>query len=328
MFDSKTTAAIGPIAEKLDVPLAALLAVIEVESGGRSFATVNGKPEPLIRFEGHYFDRFLTGNAKLEARAEGLANSKAGRIKNPRSQVGRWRLLARAIKINRIAALSSVSWGVGQVMGAHWQRLGYGSVDALAREARSGLAGQVSVMARYIDKSGLAYALRQQDWAAFARTYNGPGYRKNKYDEKMASAFRRFRKELVVALPEVVTDQIDNMLGFGARGAEVKDLQKAMTARGYVLVSDGLFGLKTDRTIRQFQRDHMLEETGIVGPKEAELLFGTQAMLAQKIGQKVGASKAQVSGVTQRIKSKSAGLKTSLMGKLRKRLLSISRRFA
>lgn len=225
----------------MDVPLAALLAVIEVESGGRSFATVNGKPEPLIRFEGHYFDRFLTGDAKLEARAEGLANPKAGRIKNPRSQVGRWRLLARAIKINRIAALSSVSWGVGQVMGAHWQWLGYGSVDALAREARSGLAGQVSVMARYIDKSGLAYALRQQDWAAFARTYNGPGYRKNKYDEKMASAFRRFRKELVVALPEVATDQIENMLGSGARGAEVKDLQKAMPARGYVLVSDGLF---------------------------------------------------------------------------------------
>ncbi len=328
MFDTKTIAAIAPIAEKLDVPLASLLAVIEVESGGRSFATVNGKLEPLIRFEGHYFDRFLKGDALLQARAEGLANPKAGKIRNPRSQVGRWRFLARAIKINRIAALSSVSWGVGQVMGAHWQWLGYGSADALAREARSGLVGQVSVMARYIDKSGLAYALRQQDWTAFARTYNGPAYRKNKYDEKMRLACQRFQKELKVALPDVAVDEVDSNLRFGARGAEVKDLQKAMTARGYVLVADGLFGLKTDRTIRQFQRDHMLEETGIVRSKEIELIFGARTVLVQNLDHKLTTAKMQICDVSDRIKNKSKSIKKSFRSKLRKALLSISKRFA
>ncbi len=328
MFDTKTISAIAPIAEKLNVPLAALLAVIEVESGGRSFATVNGKSEPLIRFEGHYFDRFLKGDAKLLARAEGLANPKAGKIKNPRSQAGRWQLLARAIKINRIAALSSVSWGVGQVMGSHWQWLGYGSADALAREARSGLAGQVSVMARYIDKSGLSSALRQKDWVAFARTYNGPAYRKNKYDEKMAAAYKRFQKQVNTELPEPIAAPDETALRFGARGGDVKDLQKAMTARGYVLVADGFFGLKTDRVIRQFQRDHMLEETGIIGAKESELLFGTRAVLAKNMARKWDTSTEKICDTAQNLKRKSASAKNTIGNKLRKGLLSISKRFA
>ena len=167
------------------------MAVAEVESGGRITAKVRGRDEPVIRFEGHYFDRFLKGDARQEARAEGLASPTAGAIKNPSSQTRRWKLLNRAIKINRIAALSSVSWGIGQVMGSHWQWLGYGSVDALVAEARSGASGQLELMARYIKKSGLANALAEHDWTAFARTYNGPGYRRNKYDTKMALAFDR-----------------------------------------------------------------------------------------------------------------------------------------
>ena len=328
MFDTKAITEIEPIAERLDVPLAALLAVIEVESGGRSFATVNGKPEPLIRFEGHYFDRFLKGDAKLQARAESLANPKAGKIKNPRSQNGRWNLLARAIKINRIAALSSISWGVGQVMGAHWQWLGYGSVDALVREARSGLTGQVSVMARYIDKAGLSYALRQKDWSAFARTYNGPAYRKNKYDEKMAAAYKKFSRELDKELPKTVGDEDEHALRFGARGSRVKDLQKAMTARGYVLVADGFFGLKTDRIVRQFQRDHLLDDTGIVGAREATLIFGAKTVLAHSIGQKTGSTKTRLRALGKHSKLKARNLKVEIKDKLRKGLLSISNRFA
>ena len=327
MFDAKTIEAIEPIAEKLDVPLPSLLAVVEVESGGRSFATVNGKTEPLIRFEGHYFDRFLSGDAKLMARAEGLANPQAGKIKNPRSQSGRWKLLSRAIKINRIAALSSVSWGVGQVMGSHWQWLGYGSVDALAREARSGLVGQISVMARYIDKSNLSHALRHQDWVAFARTYNGPAYRKNKYDEKMAAAYKRILKELEYDLPQPNGDD-ENQLRFGARGAEVKKLQRAMTARGYVLVADGLYGLKTDRLIRQFQRDHLLEETGVVGERETTLIFGGREMVSRQVNEKLCTLKSKLSASKKRVQSKMNGGAKSFRSKLRKGLLSISRRLA
>ncbi len=170
-----------------------MLAVAEVESGGQVYAVVDDKPEPLIRFEGHYFDRRLTPEKQLRARAEKLASPMAGKIPNPRTQAGRWRLLERAAAIDRKAAYESVSWGLGQVMGAHWAWLGYDSVDALVEEARSGAAGQARLMARYIEKAGLAEALTARNWNAFARGYNGPDYRRYRYHTRIATAYQSYR---------------------------------------------------------------------------------------------------------------------------------------
>src|SRR5690606_34802475 len=139
--------------------------------------------------EGHYFDRRLAGAKRDRARQEGLASPQAGRIANPASQAARWKLVARAAAIDRAAAYESVSWGIGQVMGAHWAWLGHASVDALVAEARDGVAGQLRLMTGYIAKAGLAGALRSHDWAAFARGYNGPNYRANAYDAKLARAY-------------------------------------------------------------------------------------------------------------------------------------------
>lgn len=191
MFDEESHTKIADLAEGLGVEVAALMAIVEVESGGRYFAQVDGRKEPLIRFEGHYFDRLLPAAARAEAAAQGLASPKPGKIANPRRQSDRWKLLNRAIEINRAAALSSCSWGVGQVMGAHWQWLGYGSVDALVAQARSGIAGQIELMARYIERAGLAEMLRARDWTVFARHYNGPGFAKHAYDHKMAAAYQK-----------------------------------------------------------------------------------------------------------------------------------------
>jgi len=115
MFDQSQNTSISKIAKILRVPTASLLAVIEVESGGKFQTRVNDRNEPLIRFEGHYFDRFLRGEEREEARNQGLASPVPGRVKNPRTQKARWNLLNKAIAINRIAALSSCSWGAGQV---------------------------------------------------------------------------------------------------------------------------------------------------------------------------------------------------------------------
>lgn len=275
MFDQTTRAAIAKIADRLKVPAATLLAVAEVESAGRTSAPVRGKREPLIRFEGHYFDRFLRGAQRTRARKLGLAHPKAGRVKNPRAQSKRWDMLDRAIAIDRTAALSSCSWGLGQVMGSHWQWLGYGSADALVAEARKGVVGQVELMARFIEKSGLDAALRKRDWSTFARRYNGPAYRKNRYDTKMRDAYRRYRKlSLGPVLPGAVkeTDEDSSILKFGSRGKAVKKLQETLNTKGYMLKADGLFGLKTDRMLRQFQVANGLEETGVAGEREMLLL--------------------------------------------------------
>jgi len=191
MFTQETISEIAAVARKLGIEPAALLAVAEVESGGQAFVTVEGRLEPLIRFEGHYFDQRLALAKRDAARRDGLASPIAGAVVNPRAQAARWKLLSRAAAIDRKAALESVSWGLGQVMGAHWAWLGYASVEALAGEARDSIAGQARLMARYIGKAGLRTALAARDWHAFARGYNGPAYRRFGYHTKMAAAYKR-----------------------------------------------------------------------------------------------------------------------------------------
>ena len=118
-MDKSVKAAIARAAAEFGIEPAALAAIAELESGLRTFATFEGRAEPLIRFEGHYFDRRLSGTDRERARAAGLASPTAGAIANPRGQAARWRLLDRAAAINRKAAWESTSWGLGQVMGAH-----------------------------------------------------------------------------------------------------------------------------------------------------------------------------------------------------------------
>ncbi len=270
MFDSDMRAQIAITAKSLNVLPAALLAVVEVESGGRIGAKVKGRMEPMIRFEGHYFYRLLPKSLRNIARNQNLAHPSAGRISNPRAQARRWTKLNRAIKINRIAALSSVSWGVGQVMGSHWHWLGYGSVDALVQEARSGLSGQVRLMARFIQKSGLVAKLNSQDWEGFARVYNGPGFKKNQYHDKMAAAFQRHQNSFA-AQGEIDITAADTefilkkpLLKMRSRGRAVIALQRLLTGFGYILKIDGKFGRLTRLAVEKYQQNQRMTVDGIV----------------------------------------------------------------
>lgn len=189
MFNSDTINAVYAIALEKKIDPATLLAIAEIESGGRTSYLVKGVPEPAIRFEGHYFDRRLTGSAQKQARNEGLASPLAGKIRNPSQQAARWALLDRACRINRKAALESTSWGLGQVMGAHWQWLGLSSIDDLVGLARRSVAGQIMLMTHFIIRADLVQSLHNRQWQHFAKRYNGPNYAKNQYDLKLEAAW-------------------------------------------------------------------------------------------------------------------------------------------
>src|SRR5690606_12433841 len=124
----------------------------------------------------------------------------------------------RSAKINRQAALESISIGLGQVMAAHWRKLGFDSVDDLIILARSGAAGQIDLMARYIGKFGLADEVQRLDFPAFARGYNGPGYKAGGYHLKMAAAYRRLSGSAPVSAAR-------GMLRMGSTGKRVRELQ-------------------------------------------------------------------------------------------------------
>jgi len=274
MIDKTVRMELSKLAEDHAIDAACLLAVISVESGGCLGKQINGRLEPLIRFEGHYFYRLL-GNAKRnKAVVQGLASPTAGRVRNPVRQTARWKLLERASEIDRPAALESCSWGVGQVMGAHWRWLGYGSVDALVADARESISGQVRLMVRFIQKTGLIKKLDNQDWAGFARAYNGPAFHRNRYAQKMRDAFLLYSGSSVKgrissnpssrnALP---------LLRLGSVGDAVSQLQRSLNALGFALSVDGDFGIATERQLIRFQMEAGLKADGICGPISSEAM--------------------------------------------------------
>lgn len=284
MFSKQTSDEIEKAARAFGLEPAALLAIAEIESAGQVFAKVDGRNEPLIRFEGHYFDRRLSGDKQEQARAAGLAASSAGAIANPRSQAARWQMIEQAAEIDHQAAYESTSWGLGQVMGSHWLWLGFDNVDALVNEARSGAAGQARLMARYIEKAGLTNALNAHDWEAVGHGYNGPGFRKNAYHIKLAEAYQRHIDG---------TASNDRVMQVGARGELVSELQEALLALGYAVDTDGIYGPGTAKTVQKFQSDHGLTPDGIAGPR-------TQAAIRKSLQ--------PASGLWSRLKTWWAGL--------------------
>lgn len=89
------------------------------------------------------------------------------------------------------AAAQCSSWGPGQVLGAHAERLGLPSALAV-RDLASTPEGGLDLVCRYLERISPAalVALRRGDWLAFATAYNGPGQAK-KYAEWLEREFKR-----------------------------------------------------------------------------------------------------------------------------------------
>lgn len=265
MFDDGTFKIVAEIANDRGISAAALAAVVEVESNGIVFAKVDGRDVPLIRIEGHYFDRLVPAKKQKQARSAGLASAKVGAVKNPKSQADRYRMFQRMCDIDKDAAIMSCSWGVGQVMGVHWSKLGFVSPDAFRMFVMTGLRNQIEVMVRFIEFSSLIDEIHRRDWAGFARIYNGPAYKANAYDTKMAKAYARYGGD-------EVTSPAKGMLRSGSLGTGVREVQTLLQRAGYSLAVDGDFGPATKKAVIAFQRDRNLEADGVVGPKTQEAL--------------------------------------------------------
>ncbi|MCE1034400.1 N-acetylmuramidase family protein [Pseudomonas monteilii] len=194
-------------ADRLGVPLAAVYALNEVESKGRGFLD-NGKPVILYErhimyarlqtIRQHYDDQEQLEQQRdqLQQRANQLAEQFPALV-NPKfgGYVGgtaEHQRLAQARSIDDQAALESCSWGAFQVMGFHWERLGYASVQDFVEAMYRSESDQLEAFVRYIEADPtLLKALKSLKWAKVAELYNGPAYKRNLYDVKLQRAFER-----------------------------------------------------------------------------------------------------------------------------------------
>lgn len=187
-----TTAQIHNQAKTLGVSYAVLRAVIEVECKGNGF---NDDDTPIILFERHVMRQRLIANGQTKIvdtmiiKRPDLCSKTTGGYGLYSAQHGR---LSDAAKFHRDSALESCSWGIGQVMGYHWKALGYDSLQAFVNAMYANEASQFDAMCRYIKVNGLINALKNKDWKAFARGYNGSAYAKNSYDTKLANAYKKW----------------------------------------------------------------------------------------------------------------------------------------
>ena len=192
MSKKLTEAQIQAQASKLSIEVAALKAVIEVECKGSGF---NADGTPVILFERHVFRQRLIANkrdldlALAMRKRPDLCNKSAGGYGLYSAQHGR---LNAAAQYHRDSALESASWGIGQVMGYHWKALGYSTLQNFINAMYRDEASQLDAMCRYIVTNKLINALKNKDWRAFARGYNGPAYAKNSYDVKLGNAYKKW----------------------------------------------------------------------------------------------------------------------------------------
>jgi N-acetylmuramidase len=196
-FEPAVLSQIATVARTYKLDLAALLAVVEIESDGHSLE-IDGKT-PSFLFEKHIFYRQLLSldrPALERAVSAGLACETwqpKTEYRNEGTSSARLAIFAQACAINDEAACRSASWGVGQTMGFNYHELGF--VDArhlLDYMIAGGVPAQVDCLIREIEHNNLARYLNAHDWAHFARGYNGAGYAANAYDVKLAHAYERW----------------------------------------------------------------------------------------------------------------------------------------
>lgn len=183
---------LNTVAKDLGVELAVIKAVNEVESSGQGFSG----DKPKILFEGHIFWRQLKKHGlNPNEHKEGNENIlySSWTRQHYFGGVREHERLQNAIKIHENAALETASWGLFQIMGFHWESLGYKSVKDFVRLMNKSEGEHLKAFGRFILVNNLTKYLKSKDWAGFARRYNGPGYKSNKYDEKLARAYEKYK---------------------------------------------------------------------------------------------------------------------------------------
>lgn len=192
------------VAKRLGIEVAAVKAVVEIEAGKDMGGFVE-PGMPIINFDLTQFNRLA---AKHKINLAKFRKSHPVVFARPNAkaygghQYAQHARLASASTIDRKTAVYATYWGMFQIGGENWKLCGTDSfeefVDLMSRSERD----QLELFAVFIEKCGYTKYLKAHDWAGFARRYNGPGYRRYKYDTRMAQAYARYSKS-PRAVPQV-----------------------------------------------------------------------------------------------------------------------------
>ncbi|MBK6973024.1 MAG: DUF3380 domain-containing protein [Sterolibacteriaceae bacterium] len=174
-------------AQSLACEVACVKAVTEVESRGGGFLA---SARPKILFEAHIFSKRT--QHKYDTTHPDVSSAKWDKklYKGGEKEYAR---LAKAMSLDRRAALESASWGLFQIMGFHYRKTGFASIDAYVEAMFESEGRQLDAFINFIQANGLDERLRSRRWAEFAKGYNGPRFAENQYDRKLQTAYEKHR---------------------------------------------------------------------------------------------------------------------------------------
>lgn len=226
--ESLSASGLAAAASLLGCEIEALLAVIEVETAGCGFLR---DKRPVILFERHVFSKLTNGrfdggeHQNVSAPVPGSYGA---------SGAHQYDRLDQAMALDEDAALKSASWGLGQIMGYNAEVVGYRThgVRGMISTFADSEDAQVMAVAQYCLKRGLDDELRRLDWLGFASVYNGPAFRKNLYDSRLAQAYASIKEGSLRPDLAVRTEQLRLMFaGFYRGRVDGLDGPQTMAAR-------------------------------------------------------------------------------------------------
>lgn len=121
-------------------------------------------------------------------------------------------------------------------MGFNAGKVGFANANALVSASQESEDKQLGAMVAFIQQANLARHLKSANWAAFAYSYNGENFQKNKYDEKLDFFHKRY---LQGPMPNLTVRMVQ--LGL---------MLKGYGGAGFV---DGWFGTGTQKALIRYQ---------------------------------------------------------------------------
>lgn len=183
------------VARELGVEPAAIKAVVDIEAGpGHQGFFKPGLP--LVNFDLSMFRqraRHNHVNLSRYSRSHTIVFAAPNARRYGSRQAAQQERLRQARTIHEVSAIEGTFWGMFQIGGFNWKLCGCSDIYEFVHRMSTSEREQLELFAAFIRNIGLDKALRDKNWAAFARRYNGASYATRGYHTRMANAYRRHK---------------------------------------------------------------------------------------------------------------------------------------
>lgn len=182
-------------AAELGTDAAAIHALVDIEAGkDHQGFWADGKP--LINFDLSMFRSMARRNGvnlAPYAKTHRVVFAAPDRKRYGGYQAAQQARLDAAMTIHPLSAIQGTFWGMFQIGGFNWKKCGCASPQEFVARMSASEREQLELFIQFLRCTGLDKHLRDHNWAAFARGYNGPSYAKRGYHTRLRSTYAQYK---------------------------------------------------------------------------------------------------------------------------------------